>query len=216
MLSKPVLSLGFTLIELMVTIAIAAILLGIAIPNFSAIVVQNRLTANANEFITALNMARSEAIKRGQHVVVRKTGTNWENGWQVFVDIDRSTAAKENVLDATTDIQLRVYQALPANFTLRGNTNFGSFITFGPNGVNEQPKCADNEQPKCADNEDFHNAIVLCHNSQLTTAKLITVNPIGRTRLGTDSDNNGIPENSKCDQNQSLTNISSCTTTSGF
>ena len=106
--------------ELMVTIAIAAILIGIAIPSFTSTIASNRLTTSANELVTALNLARSEAVKRGQQVVVSKTGTNWENGWQVFVDIDRSTPAKENVFDAGTDIQLRVYSALPSSYTLMG------------------------------------------------------------------------------------------------
>ncbi|MCK9604947.1 MAG: GspH/FimT family pseudopilin [Methylomonas sp.] len=170
-------SLGFTLIELMVTVAIAAILLGVAVPNFSSAIVRSRLTANTNEFITSLNLARSEAIKRGQQVVVRKTGANWENGWQVFVDIDRSTGPKQNVLDVGTDIELRVYSALPANFTLRGNGNFVNFIRYQPNGTSSQP-----------------GSFAMCNNGSTTGAKLIIVNSVGRIRMASDADDDGIPE----------------------
>lgn len=190
MRSKNVASLGFTLIELMVTIAIAAILLGVAIPNFSSVIISNRLTANTNEFITSLNLARSEAIKRGQHVVVRKTGTNWEDGWQVFVDLDRSTAAKENVLDAGTDIELRVYPALPTNLTLRGNS-FVNFIRYQPNGTSNQP-----------------GSFAMCNDGSVTGAKLMIINAVGRIRMASDTDNDGTPE--KEDGNE----ITSCT--SGF
>lgn len=190
MRSTHVESLGFTLIELMVTIAIAAILLGVAIPSFTSVITSNRLTANTNEFITALNLARSEAIKRGQHVVVRKTGTDWEDGWQVFVDIDRSTAAKENVLDAGTDIELRVYPALPANLTLRGNS-FVNFIRYQPNGTSNQP-----------------GSFAMCNDDSVTGTKLIIINAVGRIRMASDADNDGIPE--KDDGNE----ITSCT--SGF
>lgn len=55
---------GFTLIELMVTIVVAAILMMIAVPNFSRIVNANRLTTAANDMVGALNVARMEAIKR--------------------------------------------------------------------------------------------------------------------------------------------------------
>ena len=54
---------GFTLIELMVTIAVAAILIAIAVPSFKTLTVSNALTSAANDMVGALNLARMEAIK---------------------------------------------------------------------------------------------------------------------------------------------------------
>lgn len=59
---------GFTLIELMITIAVASILLAVAVPSFNQLIVTNRLTTQANEVVAALNFARSEAIKRNTRV----------------------------------------------------------------------------------------------------------------------------------------------------
>lgn len=168
--------------ELMVTVSIAGILLGVAIPSFTFIISSNRLTTYANELVTALNLARSEAVKRGQHVVVTKAGTNWEDGWQVFADIDRSTPAKQNVLDAD-DIVLRVYSALPVSYTLRGNNNFTNFIRYQPDGTSNNI-----------------GSFVLCDNSdgnnipEANTSKLVTVNSTGRVHIGIDADHDGIPE----------------------
>ena len=58
-------SSGFTLVELMITLAIAGILVAVGIPSFNSTISSNRLTSYANELVTALNLARSEAVKRG-------------------------------------------------------------------------------------------------------------------------------------------------------
>ena len=171
---------GFTLIELLITVTLAGLLLTLALPNFTDLIAKYRLITATNEFITSLNFARSEAIKRGQPVVVKKTNTQWEEGWQVFVDIDRSTEAAQNSIDPT-DVLLRVYAALPLGYTLRGNYFFTSFIGFQPDGG----ASALGSFALC-DNRDGNNTLI--------GAKLITVNAAGRLDLGLDSNKNGIPE----------------------
>lgn len=59
---------GFTIVELMITIAVAAVLLVIAVPSFNTIINSNRLTTAANNLVNALNTARMEAIKRNASV----------------------------------------------------------------------------------------------------------------------------------------------------
>ena len=81
----------------MITIAIAAILLSIAVPSFTTIIRNNRITAQANEFITTVNLARSEAIRRGTTITVTSaSGTNaWQSGWSMTqgATVLRETAA---------------------------------------------------------------------------------------------------------------------------
>lgn len=64
---------GFTLVELMVTIAIAAILLGVGVPSFRTVIENNRIAAASNDVVTGLQYARSEAIRRA--VLVDFCGT---------------------------------------------------------------------------------------------------------------------------------------------
>lgn len=137
--------LGFTLVELIITIAIAAILLAVGIPSFQEIIKTNRMAANVNEFIAALNLARSEAIKRGVAVTVCKgTSTGcinssaWQNGWIVFSD----SAGTAGVLNAgtgaclaTEDCILRVYPALSVGYTFDGNNNVTNRVTYDPRGM---------------------------------------------------------------------------------
>jgi type IV fimbrial biogenesis protein FimT len=74
---------GFTLIELMVTIAIAAILATLAAPSFREYIVSQRIKNASFDLITALTLTRSEAITRNADVDLLRTGTDWANGWTI-------------------------------------------------------------------------------------------------------------------------------------
>lgn len=91
---------GFTLVELIVTLALVAILLGIALPSFSGVVRENRLTTATNRLSRVISLARSAAIEHGQSVTVcqsldqwrcgAKDAGNWSAGWLMFTDPART------------------------------------------------------------------------------------------------------------------------------
>jgi type IV fimbrial biogenesis protein FimT len=129
---------GFTLVELMVTVSVLAIVLGFGVPGFQELILNNRITTQANEFVAALNFARSEAIKRGTRITVCKSSdgsncsgsNNWDQGWLVFVD-DNNNAA----VDGGEQI-LKVYSSLRAS-TLSGNGNVASYVSYVSSGFTQ-------------------------------------------------------------------------------
>ena len=196
---------GFTLMELLVTISIVGILAALAIPSFQSTIQNNRLTTSANSLVTALNLARSEAVKRGQMVVVRRTGANWENGWQVFVDIDRDTpATDENTLqeganstlcENDEDCVLKQFVGLTTSYTLRSN-NFPDFISYAPSG-----------QSNTSGNFVICDASDGNEVAEANSSRLIMVNAVGRVQMGNDTNSpaDGIPNI------DATTNSSDCT-----
>ena len=172
-------ALGFTLIELLVTVAMIAIVLTLGVPAFRDTVRNNVLTANINDFIATLNFARSEAVKRGISVTVRKTSTSssvgWEGGWEVFSDNNA-----DGTKDTSTDQVIRVHEPLKSNLTLRGNNNFINRITYKPSGES-----------------NTFGSFALCDtsvsgNPTKRTARLLAVSILGRVSLTADSDNDGL------------------------
>lgn len=92
-------SAGFTIIELMVTIAVVSVLLGIGVPAFTDTVRNNRMANQTNAVVGALNYARAESATRGMPISIcaanaardacvaaAATATNWTNGWIIFTD----------------------------------------------------------------------------------------------------------------------------------
>jgi len=153
---------GFTIIELMVTLIIAAIGLTIAIPGFANFLRSQRATSNANELLVSLTFARSEALKRGDPVAVCASdnpqaatpacsGNNsWTNGWITFVDDD--TAGTDGDYDSATETLLRVHPASGSvSVTTDGGADYVRFIGDGTADARDDFKvkpdgCTQNQQ----------------------------------------------------------------------
>jgi type IV fimbrial biogenesis protein FimT len=124
---------GFTLIELVVTVGMIAIVFAIAIPSMTTFTQNDRLTTNINTLIGHLAYARSEAVKRSQQVSIcissnttSCTGGNWQDGWIVYIDADGS-----NTFTAGEQV-LRAQQALDGANTL--TTAIGTQVTYDYRG----------------------------------------------------------------------------------
>ncbi|WP_019626001.1 GspH/FimT family pseudopilin [Thioalkalivibrio sp. ALJT] len=112
---------GFTLVELMVTIAVFAVLASIAVPSFRFIIENNRVTTAANELTTAFNYARSEAVRRGLPVSVCPLDGAWADGWQVV----RSEGCGGDLLREWTELPTRV------TITASGTDSYLAFDALG-------------------------------------------------------------------------------------
>lgn len=138
--SAPAPNAGFTLVELMVTIAVLAIVLAIAIPSFQDFLRRNRVAAEANNIVSAFAYARSEAVKRAQRITVCGVADpeeatppcaadSWASGWIVFIDTGTEG-------DSTGDTILRVHQPNTADVPdIDAPDNFSTYLSYLANGT---------------------------------------------------------------------------------
>ena len=129
---------GFTLVELLVALLVAAVLLGVGVPGLLDISERNRLETVATRLSTSLISARSEALKRNQPVIVCKSANGsscieaggWERGWMTFADSD---------LDGNKDgaeAIIAVQQTLAKGDTVRvSGAGLANAVTYFPDGT---------------------------------------------------------------------------------
>lgn len=180
---------GFTLPELLIVLALFAILSLQWIPDLSAATQQNRLYAHALALTQQLQLARNSAIQRNQKVTLCKssngtqctTSSFWEEGWILFENLDGDGRVDSG------DTLLHYHNPLPEGVTLTGVGNFKNRVTYKPNG----------------DSTSF-SRLVLCNHGALEGSQVIYISSTGRIRIATDSDGDNIPEDSNGN------NIESC------
>jgi len=94
---KKITQTGFTLLELMVVIAIMGVLMAVGIPSFKSMLTTNEMADTTNELVLSLRKARAEAISSGRNTIVCSSidgstcsgaAGNWNRGWLVMVDRD--------------------------------------------------------------------------------------------------------------------------------
>jgi type IV fimbrial biogenesis protein FimT len=162
----PLLQRGFTLTELMVTVAVAAILAALAAPAMTQILADRAVDGQAQELATSLRLARSEAIKRGLEVSVCASlnttatsptcsgDTQWAKGWLVFYDYNAN-----GLLDGD-DKALRIQAG--GNKGLRDVVSATVALTFARNGILLTPAAAVacfQLQPNVSAGSAYNNAL---------------------------------------------------------
>ena len=173
---------GFTLVELLVVVLIAAILMGIAVPAMESLVTANQLTSVTDDFVTTLNLARSEAARIGGPVSVTTSGgTNWGgSGWTVQSGTPAQT--------------LRNGGPVQSGYTLYSDASFNGAVTFDATGRLASGGTA--------------GKFMVCQNNGPAgggAARLIMLNASGRVRIGLNYDSTGNP----LDENNNP--VTSCT-----
>lgn len=120
---------GFTLIELMVTIAVLAIIVGWAIPSMYSLINQNRLTATSNQMLGVINQARSEALRRADRVWVSPLdSTSWSSGIAIWRDADGDGNRSDSEI-------IRMVEGSSGPISITGSASSLSTAPFGFSGT---------------------------------------------------------------------------------
>ncbi len=177
-------SRGFTLIELMMTLAVAAILFSVATPGLTTFIQNNRLVTQVNELNTSLSLARSEAVKRNENITICPgnglgcTEDSWQDGWIVFID-----ANSDGVVADLADI-LRIHGAITGDNEL---TFSETHVTYAGSGLATNGATG---------------TFTLCDergHEKPEYAKGLIIGPSGRPSLATDLDDDGTYEDANGD-----------------
>jgi type IV fimbrial biogenesis protein FimT len=154
---------GFTLLEVLTSLAVASILLTAAVPAMQDFIIRNRMSAEVNTFVASLYLARSEAVKRLRNVSlcpVKSGGAcdnskEWEQGWKVYYT-DPTTGS---------EIVLQQNPALPGRFKIIGNqSGFG----YDPTGQLAVAGTA--------------GSYIFCDTGDVAQARIVVVSGEGRVR----------------------------------
>lgn len=119
---------GFTLIELMMTLAIMGVVLMVGVPSMRSMIVNDRLTTITNSLVGTFHVTRSESIKRNRRVVIQKMGNGWQEGWEVFVDLNANRRKDQN------EEVIQTFEAVNNSIFIHVTSSYKNYIYFRPDG----------------------------------------------------------------------------------
>jgi type IV fimbrial biogenesis protein FimT len=136
-------SRGFTIIELMVTMGVVAIMLSVAVPSISSMVKGNRLSTQINMVMADIHLARSESVKRGVRVIMCRsanpnittpacggTTQDWSTGYLIFTGEDGN-----NTYQAGTDTLIRRGQPAQDGVDMHTSSTWNNTLEINPSGT---------------------------------------------------------------------------------
>lgn len=158
---------GFTLIELMVALAVLAILVSIALPSFEETIKNNRINTEQRKLLSAINVARSEASSRNQVITIGSDGgSRWDDGFKIYTD---NEAAGNSSYSAGADTLIKdVAGNNNKDLKILSNAAGASFISFKGNGLL---------------NEAEDVVIAICDDRGAARGRQITINRVGRASV---------------------------------
>jgi len=156
---------GFTLIELLTTLAIVAILLSLATPSMASWVNQYRLRSAAFDLMGDLQLARSEAVKRGVRITINNMDGDWDTGWQTFIDSD-----EDGEFDSTETLLFQ-RDSYTDTVAISGNRYVARMISYVPTG-----------ETRLIGGGFQAGTITLCAGA-LDSATEVIISNVGRPRL---------------------------------
>ena len=124
---------GFTLTELLMVLIIMSVTLAIGLPNVQSLIISSRLTSSANAMVSALQLARFEALKEQKNVVIANKNGQWANGWIVFIDEKTGSQALNNQLDSNEFI-LANFDALHSSLVVKIPTTYKNYVYYDKYG----------------------------------------------------------------------------------
>ncbi len=163
---------GFTLIELLVTLTVASILVATALPNFSALIAQERSIVLTNTLAGALAYARSEAVNKQANIITCQSNNgsecnrseDWHNGWIIFIDENRNKKRE------TEEPILRVYSAADngTQLTFHGSgAGIHYYMKYKPTGA----ASPNGSFLICNPNIGIGKALIMAHSGRLRLSK---------------------------------------------